>query len=499
MKKEKHRIRAISIRTKFLLVMAAMLAVILGMNILLYAHMNIMVEKIDSVFASNVTIQELSGSLENVHSRVEEYLNTRSSTALEDYYRSSQEYQEKLENLNSKNVDNEIRILEKNIRNMSETFLENAEDTIQAKRGRNVERYKALFEEENRLYKYINNYIYELNTQRFSQNSNNYEILLHSLGIFETLGLVAMMVVFVMCLLMGLLIVREMIRPLSNLSVAARNIAEGDFDTELPETVAPDEVGIVTDTFRQMVVSIRNYISQIRTSMETEARMKERELSMEAHLKEAQLKFLQAQINPHFLFNSLNAGVQLAAMEDAEQTGIFLERMADFFRYNVKKTGGDVTLKEELQTVDNYIYILNVRFSGDIRFSKEIAPDVPDIRMPSMILQPIVENAVQHGIRERMEDGWVRLSVDFYEGCVRVVVADNGAGMTGEQITEILDGRALAAGEENASSTGIAVYNVMNRLKLYYNRDQLLTIYSGGKGSGTEVTILLPAAQTEGE
>ena len=105
-----------------------------------------------------------------------------------------------------------------------------------------------------------------------------------------------------------------------------------------------DEVGVVTRSFNQMLESIRENIDQLKESMERQAQMKERELMMEAHLKEAQLKFLQAQINPHFLFNSLNAGAQLAMMGDADKTGIFLEKMADFFRYNVRKMEEDAML-----------------------------------------------------------------------------------------------------------------------------------------------------------
>ena len=86
-------------------------------------------------------------------------------------------------------------------------------------------------------------------------------------------------------------------------------------------------------------------------------------------------------------------------MEDAEKTSIFVEKMADFFRYNVKKGEEDATLEEELEAVDNYIYILNVRFAGDIHFSKKVECDVENVRVPSMILQPVVENAVNHGIR----------------------------------------------------------------------------------------------------
>lgn len=160
-----------------------------------------------------------------------------------------------------------------------------------------------------------------------------------------------------------------------------------------------DELGIVTGTFNQMVDSLDEYVNKIKESAEKEQEMKARELLMANHLKEARLKYLQSQINPHFLFNSLNAGVQLAVMEDAEKTSVFIERMADFFRYNVKKGFRGRTIREEVETVDNYIYILNVRFAGDIHYVSELDETVLDYRIPSMILQPLVENAVNHGIR----------------------------------------------------------------------------------------------------
>jgi LytS/YehU family sensor histidine kinase len=239
--------------------------------------------------------------------------------------------------------------------------------------------------------------------------------------------------------------------------------------------------------------------------MEKEAQMKENELSMEAHLKEAQLKFLQAQINPHFLFNSLNAGSQLAMMESADRTEHFLSRMAQFFRYNVKKTGGDAALSEEIASVDNYFYILNVRFSGDIHYEKQIdeTVDLEQMRMPSMILQPIVENAIQHGIHDDHENGIVTLAVDPVPenenesgtDCVRITVSDNGTGMTRKQIEAIMDRSGIEAhspDEEEKDSTGIAMENVISRLELYYNRKNLFSIWSDGPGTGTEVTVLLP-------
>lgn len=246
-----------------------------------------------------------------------------------------------------------------------------------------------------------------------------------------------------------------------------------------------------------MLDSIRIHIAQQRESMEKQAQMKERELLMETHLKEAQLKYLQAQINPHFLFNCLNAGAQLAMLEDAERTGIFLEKMADFFRYNVRKMEDDAMLFEEVEAVDNYIYILNVRFAGDIHYEKDVDEGIGDFRIPSMILQPLVENAVQHGIHDCMETGKIKMSIHKAGEDLEITVSDNGAGMTPEMIQSVMAGRARNNGEDRYS-TGIAVGNVIDRLELYYKQKGLLIIESDGLGKGTSVHITLPV-ENEGE
>lgn len=111
-----------------------------------------------------------------------------------------------------------------------------------------------------------------------------------------------------------------------------------------------------------MMGSIREYVEAQRVSMEKENEMRENELKTQTLLKDAQLKYLQSQINPHFLFNTLNAGMQLAMIEDADKTALFIENMAEFFRYNLSRINEDATLADEIQLVDHYIYILNVRF-----------------------------------------------------------------------------------------------------------------------------------------
>ena len=485
-----------SIQIRLVALIGLMLAVMMSVNVVIYARIHRMVRQIDQVFASNVTNKELSDQLELVEGSVYEYLSTKSSAALEDYYRYTQNYREMIESLNDRIIDSDIRMLEKNIRAMSETYLEVTDKTVQAKRGRNVERYKQMYEQESMLAGYIGSCIGQLNNLQFAANSEHYQRLLKNMSRMEVLSLGVMLLIFLISIIIVLMLIRSLFRPLTSLSEAAKAVAEGNFEVEMPEVTTEDEVGVVTRTFGQMLTSIRRYINALRDSMETEAQLKQRELSMEASLKEAQLLFLQAQINPHFLFNSLNAGAQLAMTEDAEQTGVFLERMADFFRYNVKHSDGKSTLAEEIESVDNYIYILNVRFAGDITYEKQILADCGNFVMPGMMLQPLVENALTHGIREMLPDSLIRLVVEETEGGVSVMVSDNGVGMTREQIARIMEGKGKIAQDGDADargSTGIGLANVMNRLKLYYNRDDLLSIHSDGRGMGTEITLTLPA------
>lgn len=478
-----------SMQTKLSAVMFFVLLFVVGMNLFIFSQINSAVGRIDAVFSSNVTINDLSDMLDQVQDTVYEYLSTKSSQALENYYRYEQDYLKLLDGLNDRNIDSEIKILEKNIGRMSESYLAQTDLTVQAKRGRNVERYKDYYERSEQLYQYINSYIYRLNTLQFRRNSENYKLLLSLIGVLEQAAMGIMIIVFLVGIAVAVLLVRNMVRPLTALSAASHEIAGGNLNIPLLPVVSGDEVGVVTSGFNQMLVGIRENIQKLKDSMEKESRMKERQLSMEAHLKEAQLKFLQAQINPHFLFNSLNAGAQLAMMEDAEQTGIFLERMADFFRYNVRRTGEDATLGEEIESVDNYIYILNVRFAGDITYIKEVDEGIEDVLIPGMILQPLVENAVQHGIHDCMEEGEIRLAVHKEGSLLRITVSDNGAGLSADKIRAILAGRTE---DDDGRSTGIAIKNVINRLQLYYGREGLLQITSAGPGLGTQIRIALP-------
>ena len=165
--------------------------------------------------------------------------------------------------------------------------------------------------------------------------------------------------------------------------------------------------------------------------------------------------------------------------------------------YYVKKSNDIVTVREELELVDHYIYILNVRFSGDIHYGKEIEEDLLDSCMPSMILQPIVENSVNHGIREMNGEGKIRLKVYHVDGdTLGISIRDNGIGMDRDTIEKVLGGNYHEE-QSGGGSNGIAMGNVIARLKLFTQNEDVMTILSDGKDQGTEVILYLPIKERE--
>ena len=448
-------------------------------------------QEMDDVYASNAQITELGQVFDDVQDSMYQYLKVKNSQALMDYYQNEAKYRQELEKLNERNIDDSVKLLEKKIRKMSESYLSCTAGTVAAKRGRNVEKYKQEYDESLELYSYIQSSMDELNKQLFKENSQTYAALRAVMRYLEISNMMIMLLVVICGMFLLIMASREMFLPLTNMAETAQLVGQGNFNVKMPPADSRDELGTVTRAFNTMVDNLGLYIARTKASMEKEQQMIERELLMETHLKEAQLKYLQSQINPHFLFNSLNAGVQLAMMEDAERTGIFVEKMADFFRYNVKKGQEDATLGEELEAVDNYIYILNVRFAGDIHFSKEVDESLENVRMPSMILQPVVENAVNHGIGEFEWVGKIHVTVTGDADYIRISVKDNGKGMTQEQIEGVLSGNREHRNEEG-DSTGIGMNNVISRLELYYEESGLMEINSEGEGKGTEAVIYIP-------
>ncbi|MDO5136541.1 MAG: histidine kinase [Eubacteriales bacterium] len=495
-KKGRLRWQDLSLAVKVICQVATVAVILFATNMLMYFQMNKTMRTLDTVYASNVNLTELAESLEQVQTGVYNYLTVKTSHTLESYYRNEENYRKLLEGLNDQVMENPVKLLERTIRKTSETYLVCTADTVQAKRGRNVERYKDSYGECLRMYRALNSYIADLNSQQFKNNSASYQALQQAIWYLEVISSVMLILIMGTCIAMLYYMVKGVSAPLTGLAATVKLVGQANFNVKMPSTDAGDEVGVLTSAFNTMVQSLEEYMTLTRENMEKEQKMMERELLMENHLKEARLKYLQSQINPHFLFNSLNAAAQLAMMEDAEKTSIFVERMAEFFRYNVKKGSEDASLQEEVETVENYIYILNVRFAGDIHFFKEVDESVLDCRIPSMILQPIVENAVNHGIRNIEWEGRIDLVIRGMEDAITIQVADNGKGIPQDRINQILKGE-IKREDAPGDSTGVGMNNVISRLELYYKKKDVLTIRSDGENLGTQVILTIPRERGE--
>ena len=463
----------------------------------MYYNINKSIGTIDVVYKSNIEMNQLLDSITKLQNYVNEYLDSKSSESLENYYRSEQNYQNLIDDLDGQITDNEIILMQKNIKNMSESYLKTVDDSVNAKRGRNIEKYKIKNEEATQLYNYIKTYVNSLNNEKFKYNSEKYDLLLLSLRYLEVISTIVLLVITLFNVILIVIMTRSITGPLMKLTKAAYEVAGGNFEVDLVHVDSSDEVEIVTKAFNNMIVSIHQYIIKTKESMELENKMMEKELLMTNHLKDAQLKYLQAQINPHFLFNTLNAGAQLAMMEGADKTCLFIENMADFFRFNMKSFDQESTLRDEIRLVDSYIYILNVRFSGGIHFYKDVDESLLNVKVPSMILQPVVENSVNYGIRDIEYAGEIRMEVYRRDKNIVITITDNGSGVDQSTIDRIMTAQI----EESSSlkerivtrdSNGIGLGNVINRLRLYFDKEEVFHIESEGRNKGTKVTIYIP-------
>lgn len=215
-----------------------------------------------------------------------------------------------------------------------------------------------------------------------------------------------------------------------------------------------------------------------------------------------QMKFqaLQAQINPHFLYNTLDSIRGLAYLEDAEQTAEMTEALSAYCRYNISHSDDIVTMEQEISNLHFYLIIQKYRFGAErfkVMFNiDEMDMSLMNLRIPKLIIQPLVENALLHGLEKKTAGGEVRITVERTANRVYIRVADNGVGMSPEQVSK-LNVNMLAPPPriqndmESGNGNGVALVNIIQRLKYMYGNDCSLN-FSSALGAGTEVELALP-------
>ena len=311
-------------------------------------------------------------------------------------------------------------------------------------------------------------------------------------------------VVVALCVALGCVIgvmVMRLLTPVSQMVVASQAIGRSEFDTpDIPLPKQP-EMAQLAESFNRMKHSMAQQVSTLREKNEIERelhRQKTEALELQNRMERSRLQQLRSQIDPHFLFNTLNVIQQTAGTEKAYRTQALIMALSHLLRYSLMSNDEQVPLSREVRIVDEYYSIYHVRFGDRVQmewaFSDSL--DLTETMVPSFILQPIVENAFKHGICPKEEGGVVRIRMvplrDKGVLCIRVL--DNGMGIAPEQLRELrtaLDQR----GSEHWEHIGI--YNVAARLRLLDERCRV--VVRSRPGRGTAVILYLPLVENEEE
>ena len=466
------------------------MSIILLMTVLSLYSLSVMVryqEQMKGMFEKHIQLSEIEATVSTIDTNLLGFLSTKSSTKLNAYIGNVEKLKELVYEADLR-LYNMEDLMQKNIVHLIEEYISQGDKAITYKRQRNVAKYYEHYDSSQKIKAYIFEYIDQLNTKQLNRNSRSYLVLVDQIQLLQTITYVIVTVSILLAVIVVYYLTSRMVKPVGHLSLAAEEISRGNFDTPDIVVESEDEFLILANAFNEMKNSIARYIEEMMIKAETERELKDEQMKnirMEHLLDNAKLYALQSQINPHFLFNTINAAVHMSIMERAGRTGEFLETMARLFRYHIKKMEESSTLEEEVQNIQDYYELLKARFGSRIQFQFQIDPATLQLRVPPLILQPIVENAYIHGLSPLEEGGSITLTTVKAKEKTYIIIKDSGKGMSEDMISRILDRNP---GEDEI---GIGVRNVRDRLELFYHCKELFQIISREK-MGTKIVITIP-------
>lgn len=474
----------------YFLVVTIFFAVIAGLSYYISSNQS---KQVSSIVIDYVYLSDLSEEIYGLDNEVERFLIDRSSSSLLNYYTTVADLglrNEKLSRVRSYEASN---ILMRNISFTLTTYLEKADLAIEAKRAGNTVAYIDAYKRMGVLSKYLSGDIDKLLTLKLKEGSKQYD---QAIAKTEAVNWFSLFLI-AGSLMLGFGIASYMImnitKPLTRLTENAERVAKGDFQVAPLHVKTNDEIEILSEAFNEMLANIKDHIDYLTLQSELENNLNEQlmqNLSMKNLLKEAELKRLQAQINPHFLYNTLNAASQLSMIEGADRTTEFIQKIALYFRYMLRKIGQNVSIREELQNVETYMYILKTRFGERINFEAKVDEGLLDYIMPSTVIQPIVENAYIHGLEDKESKGLIQLTLYEEGDLICLEVKDNGKGMDSFTVEKLLN----FSNQEDADATkssGIGMQNVVERLKHFSGDGQISEIVQVESVLGESTTIRL--------
>ncbi len=261
---------------------------------------------------------------------------------------------------------------------------------------------------------------------------------------------------------------RHITRPVSRLDKAIAKVKDGDLSIQV-KVKTSDELGRLTESFNQMVKDLKRYL--------------EDRVQRQKDLNETTLRLYQTQLNPHFLYNTLDTIKWSAKIHQIPEIAVLAENLAVILRKSISSKPF-IQLREELDTIESYIKIQKIRFAGRFLYETEVPDMLEDCVIPKMILQPLVENAIIHGL-DGCANGYICIYAAQKDGILRISVTDDGCGM-GQEMLDWMNSPNPAKRDGH-----LGLYNVIQILKLYYGEEY--GIQAESDTSGTTVTIRLPA------
>lgn len=292
----------------------------------------------------------------------------------------------------------------------------------------------------------------------------------HTVIIVSMSGLAVCLIVII---ILSYRIPQSITRPITEITQVTDEVANGNLNARAKE-YAGDEAKVLAESINVMIDRINQLLVQI----------KEEQLS----LRKAELELLQAQINPHFLYNTLDAIVWLAEAGEMEKVVKMVEHLSSFFHTSLNQGKELVTLRDEVMHITSYLSIQQVRYQDILKYEIDIPEEILNCEMPKLSLQPLVENALYHGIKEKRGGGTITVTGKIIDGKCVIEVSDDGKGMSRERLSEV----RLELDDFNKSNRSIyGMYNVNQRIRLNYGAEYGITVVSNEK-VGTKTSIILP-------
>lgn len=382
------------------------------------------------------------------------------------------------------------------ILNMYQVYCEKRDAVLETEKARAdyISSLYEVYEVQN----YLISYSKQLMRDTLKDGANAYAGKVRTIIMIPVMMLVLELIFFLSIRKMSELMNSSIVLPVMELAEASRKIAENDFHIEDVKLQSEDEIGELVHAFNKMKYATGEYIMALeekRKALDLYHAEEMEKLEMAGRLDAMELDLLKNQINPHFLFNTLNVIGGMANLEGAQTTEAMIQSLSFLFRYNLKTPEKKVSLVRELKVIRDYMFIQQKRFGDRITYEIDCRTDAEMVLIPTFTFQPLVENAIIHGLSSKEEGGHILIRIKEKRNRICIAVADNGIGIDRDTLRRVKqDLKEEETGR--CGQTGIGLFNIFKRIHAMYADGKML-IYSKA-GVGTVISIFIPDERGNG-